>query len=357
MSFNLALSPLFGLFANFLQFSFKLSLALFFFCFSSSFAAPLQFLSKTIIPETAFEITTQAFVRDYSTSGNQLDDSVDRNVPLGFSFPFGGANYSQINIVSNGYLRFNTLNNTYYNNQTLANIDATMTHAILPYWDDLNPGTGGNITYGTFGSAPNRRFAVTWKDVPHYNVSGQYSFQVVLYEDGGIRFRYDSTSDANGSSNGGATIGVIENNTFFNQHSFNVAINQSQDILYTRPTNITIKKTSCAIRDPINLTTNPKRVPGATIRYAIEISNSDLGRASNIVVDDSVPATFNTASIRNLQIKNGACNCIAVVSASANPPPGTANGVHPIKLNFGTLLGGSVAIPTKKCGYFEVDLQ
>ncbi|MEE9327971.1 MAG: hypothetical protein V3U71_11850 [Cocleimonas sp.] len=342
--------------AKSLQFSFTLVIVFFLLYSGSSLAAPLQFLTKSTVPETAFENTAIAFVRDFTTT-NSLDDSVDRNVGLGFTYPFGGVNYTTVNIVSNGFLRFTAINNTYFSNNTLANIDAAMPHAILPYWDDLNPATGGNITYGRFGSAPNRRFVVTWNNVPHYNVSGQYSFQVVLYEDGGIRFRYDATSDANGNSNGGATIGVIENNTFFDQHSLNTPINQNQDILYTRPTDVSIKKISCAIRDPINITTNPKRVPGATIRYAIEISNADIGSASNIVVDDSVPATFDIASIQNLQIINGACDCTGVVSASANPPPGTGNGVHPIKLNFGTLLGGSAATPTKKCGYFEVNLQ
>ena len=189
-------------------------------------------MTKSLVPETGFDNTATAFVRDFTTN-NSLDDSVDRNVPLGFSFPFGGANYTTVNIVSNGYLRFTTLNDTYFNNSTLANIDATMPHAIFPYWDDLNPATGGNIRYSTLGSAPNRRFVTTWTNVPHYNVSGSYSFQVVLYESGSIRFRYDANSNANGSSNGGATIGVIENDTKFNQHSFNTTINANQDILYT----------------------------------------------------------------------------------------------------------------------------
>ena len=324
---------------------------------SNLFSAPLDFLTKILPPKTPFDSTTTAFVNDYSSSSNSLDDSIVRDVPLGFSFPFGGSNFNKINIVSNGFLRFTTSNLTYYANNTLESIDASMPHAIFPYWDDLNPGTGGNITYGTFGSAPNRHFAVTWTNVPHYSVSGQYTFQAVLYEDGAIRFRYNSASDANGSSNGGATIGVIENNTKFDQHSYNATIDSTKDIFYYRPTNLSLKKTSCVIRDPANLTVNPKRIPGATIRYAIEISNSGIGRASNALVDDSIPATLDVTTIRNLQIKSGACNCLGVVSGSSNPAPGTGNAVHPIKLNFGSVEGGSVATPTKECGYFEVDIK
>jgi len=316
-------------------------------------SAPLAYLTKDIIAETAIENTTQPFVMDYTTTSS-LDDSVDRNVPLGFTFPFGNTSYTQVNIVSNGFLRFTTLNNTYYGNQTLSAIDATMPNAIFPYWDDMNPANGGAITYDQFGTAPNRYFAVTWTNVPHYPNSGSYTFQVVLHEDGGIRFRYDSSSSTNGNS---ATIGVIENNTFFDQHSYNAAINPSQDIFYYRAALLKIKKQSCVISDPINLAVNPKRIPGATLRYAIEVENSGVGRASNAIINDTVPATFNSATIRNLQIQSGACNCLGVASASANPAPGTGNGVHPIKLNFSTIPAGSVATPTLKCGYFEVDIQ
>jgi len=324
-----------------------------FFASNNISAAPLVYLTKSITAETAIETTTQPFVMDYTTT-NSLDDSVDRNVPLGFSFPFSNATYTQVNIVSNGYLRFTTINNTYYTNQTLSSIDASMPTAILPYWDDMNPANGGTITYDQFGTAPNRYFAVTWKNVPHYPNSGSYTFQVVLHEDGAIRFRYDSTSSTNGSS---ATIGVIEANTIFDQHSYNATINPSQDIFYYRPANLSIKKQSCIINDPVNLTVNPKRIPGATIRYAVEVSNTGVGRASNALINDTVPATFDTATIRNLQIQSGACNCLGVASASANPAPGTGNGVHPIVLNFSTIPAGSVATPSKKCGYFEVDIQ
>ncbi len=260
-------------------------------------AAPLDFLTKSLVPETGFDSTATAFVRDFTTT-NSLDDSVDRNVPLGFSFPFGGANYTTVNIVSNGYLRFTTINNTYYNNNTLASIDATMPHAILPYWDDLNPATGGNIKYSTLGSAPNRRFVTTWTNVPHYNVSGSYTFQVVLYENGSIRFRYDATSNANGSSNGGATIGVIENDTKFDQHSYNTTIDPLQDILYSVSLpSMKLTKTSQIISDPINLTNNPKRIPGAIIRYTIRAENLQSTAGENVTIADNLNSFISSGKI------------------------------------------------------------
>ncbi len=121
--------------------------------------------------------------------------------------------------------------------------------------------------------------------------------------------------------------------------------------------NMFVVKSSCVIFDPVNVTSNPKRIPGATIRYAFQVSNTGFVNGNNVVVDDTLSANFDYNTIRNLQIQNGVCDCLGVTSASNNPAPGTANGVHPIKLNFGTVAGGSVATPTRECGYFEVDIK
>lgn len=314
-------------------------------------AAPLQYLSRMTAPETAFDTVSTNFIADYSTYGVN-DDAVDRNVPIGFSFFFNGSQYTTVNIDSNGILYFGNYNLTEYFNRTLPRNNRPQ--SIYPYWDDLNMDAGGSITYGTLGTAPNRRFVVSWNNVPHYPSSGAYTFQVVLYENGNIRFRYDATSSTNGTS---ATIGVQENTNNYDQYSYNAAIDPTQDIIYYRPVNMSIAKTSCVINDSVNGSTNPKRIPGATVRYAIQVSNSAEGSAENVIVDDTLNSNFDYTTIRNLQIQNGACNCLGVTSANNNPPPGTGNGVHPIKLNFGTVAGGTVGNPTQECGYFEVDIK
>jgi len=293
-------------------------------------AAPLEFLTKTLVPETGFYTTTTAFINDFTTTGS-LDDSVDRNVPLGFSFPFGGTNYTTVNIVSNGFLRFTTLNDTYFNNSTLTNIDATMPHAIFPYWDDLNPATGGNIRYSTLGSAPNRRFVTTWTNVPHYNVSGSYSFQVVLYENGSIRFRYDASSDANGSSNGGATIGVIENDTKFDQHSFNTAINATQDILYSPPPLHPAVTPNCASPSPqLALTTYNKSGYNHPNNHA---------QFNTLVTNYAIPLKI---------FGSGLINNINTPSNSNNNPYGTDS-------NYLSIIKGYIYAPQNGIYKFGVD--
>lgn len=64
------------------------------------------------------------------------------------------------------------------------------------------------------------------------------------------------------------------------------------DISFCRPTtNLTIAKTSSVVSDPTNGTTNPKAIPGATMRYCILVTNNGSGTATGINVADPLPAT------------------------------------------------------------------
>ena len=128
------------------------------------------------------------------------------------------------------------------------------------------------------------------------------------------------------------------------------------DVCLTPERYLTISKNSCVISDPVNITDNPKRIPGATIRYAIEVTNITEENADNVLVSDTLADNFDTSSIVNLQIQNSQCDCLGVSSSSNNGANGTADGEHPITLDFGTVLGSS-SEPIKECGYFEVKLK
>lgn len=76
------------------------------------------------------------------------------------------------------------------------------------------------------------------------------------------------------------------------------------DIIFCRPTtNLTISKTSSVVSDPTNGTTDPKAIPGATMRYCILVSNAGSGTATIINVNDNLPAL---ASYVAGSIKSGA---------------------------------------------------
>ena len=116
--------------------------------------------------------------------------------------------------------------------------------------------------------------------------------------------------------------------------------------------NMTIEKSSCVIYDPINSTTNPKRIPSGRIRYTFLLDNIGGVDTDDVLVEDNLTSNLDTSTIQNLQIQNGDCDCKGVSSASNNGPNGTANGVTPIKLDYDT-----VDAYSKKCGYFEVDIK
>jgi len=120
---------------------------------------------------------------------------------------------------------------------------------------------------------------------------------------------------------------------------------------------LSMTKDSCVLEDPINGTTNPKRIPGATIRYSIEIRNAGGAEASAVVVTDNLNSSFDYGTIRNLQIQDGVCDCLGTSAASNNGSSGSANGENPVKLDFETLAEGTDSTPEIECGYFEVRLK
>jgi len=549
--------------------------------------ASLAYLERSTQTQTAFENVTNYFQDDHHTANAKYDDSIDKDVDIGFSFPFNGSTYQKVTIGSNGYLYFQADDYTKYKNKELPIRD--IPQSIYAYWDDINigdtnDGTHGTIKYGTVGSGDNKHFVVEWKDAPHYPDKKKYSFQVVLYQDGTIRLRYDNNSDADGTSfdgsDEGATIGVQEDTSHYDQYSYNSQIDKTKDVVYSPvppPTDneysdfhfdeleyngdekevrdshwnkhgvghnvplikgkicngadlrangtqdyiklneialdgaksftisvwnksknsdsnallsgatdgsdneilfwmsnstkfdghiknnqkkittqnfddgkwhhlvwrldgskscfffdgvkqgcknysqsytLHIKslilgqdqdnvggkfdknqdwegiidellifrkalsdseiadiynnqnagknwdgtdrvcpypnaiKTSCVVSDPVNNTSNPKRIPGAKIRYAIEVKNPNTSTAHDVLVKDSVDNSFDTSTISNLKISNNNCNCQNPSNLSNNGSNGSSDGQNPVKLDLGNIDGGK-----SKCGYFEVEIK
>ena len=323
---------------------------------SMSLYGNLQYLTRTTTNETTFESVNNRwwFPRD--------DTSIKVNI--GFDFPFNGNLYNKLRINTNGALTFGSDGYFDYKNKTLSYKDVS----IYPYWYDLNPARGGSIKYGNLGTAHNKRFVITWQDVPRYRNSNNYSVQVVLYADGSIRFRYDSSTDAWSEVNStgcstyswickGATIGVEEDSSHYDEYSYNHSINPSLDVLYSPIKKMEIKKSSCVIKDPVNGTNNPKRIPNATIRYALELIYRGDNDATDVTLDDVLIDKFDFNTIQYLQVQDGACDCLGVSSANSNGSNGSNSGINPIKLDFGTVKSGSITNPTKECGYFEVNIK
>ena len=132
-----------------------------------------------------FTDTLYALSSNWSTI--TADDGHGPVVNLGFSFDFYGQSYTQCVISGNGYITFDISQANQYSpfsiNTPIPNPGSLPENAIMAPWHDLNPSIGGNVTYSSYGIAPNRIFIVTWCAVPMYSCTQLlHTSQVVLYE-------------------------------------------------------------------------------------------------------------------------------------------------------------------------------
>jgi MSHA biogenesis protein MshQ len=208
---------------------------------------------------SAYVATTYPWI-DISSTGTVItmgDDAVSSAISLGFTFNYGGTNYTTVKVQSNGMLQFGSTATTYTNAQLPLtgasgepNIDAVM----LPLWDDLFQ-SGNQLRYRTQGTAPNRVFIVSWNAVPFYCSSGtncsaghqttslSATFQVQIYEQGQFVYRYGAIDGSGGthssvptqSNPAGATIGYEVSNSDYVQFSYHTAsVPNGTTILWSR---------------------------------------------------------------------------------------------------------------------------
>lgn len=143
----------------------------------------------------AFSQSAEAYVAVTGTSSTaDGDDGIQNNIPIGFSFNYGGITYSTFSISTNGWIRLgqNIGGNSWVN--TLSNPNANYAPLIAAYWDDHNR-TTGSIAYELTGTAPNRVLAIGWDNVNISNGGGTSatafgSFKMLLHEMGTIDFVY-----------------------------------------------------------------------------------------------------------------------------------------------------------------------
>ncbi len=132
------------------------------------------------------------------------DDAISEVVPLGFTFPYGDANYTEIKVCSNGWLDLSgLLTSTSFSN---ALASTTIKPVVAPLWDDLSL-AAGTAQYLLSGTAPNRVFTVQWENAAwNYSAENQFNFQVRLHENGKIQLVYGPSTGAPASSS--ASIGI-----------------------------------------------------------------------------------------------------------------------------------------------------
>jgi|GEM_PF-2003355 len=90
-----------------------------------------------------------------------------------------------------------------------------------------------------------------------------------------------------------------------------------------------VTKTSCVINDPVNGTNNPKRIPGAVIRYMFDINNTGTGDVEDLnltdTFNDALDLTNTAGSAKKLENQDK-CDCTNLGSAVDISADTTING-------------------------------
>lgn len=168
------------------------------------------------------------------TTCPNTDDVIYTNIAMmGFQFCFTGNAYWGGYISSNGSFIFDAVPcfpNVYYNQNAAAGIGTGWSisgpapssvsvttlpqNAINAPWHDVHPGLGGVIRYGTLGVSPNRRFVVSYENIPMFSCgtsspSIYYSAQIKLFEtSNNIEIHVQKKGVCPGWNNGQAIMGL-----------------------------------------------------------------------------------------------------------------------------------------------------
>jgi uncharacterized repeat protein (TIGR01451 family) len=107
---------------------------------------------------------------------------------------------------------------------------------------------------------------------------------------------------------------------------------------------IVVTKSSLVAEDPINGTTNPKAIPGATIEYCIDVENQGAVDAASISIADVIPAntTYVTGSIKSAATGTGAACTLA--SGTVEDDDTTVGGVGDETPTGGNFDGGTSTV-------------
>lgn len=117
------------------------------------------------------------------------DDQFSGVINIGFPFTFYGNVYNDLLIGSNYYLSFDLSFAGGYCPWSITQpvpyaTQPEVRNTIMAPWQDTNPAvSGGDISYCTYGTAPNRVFVVSYCTVPQYSCTTQlFTGQIRLYE-------------------------------------------------------------------------------------------------------------------------------------------------------------------------------
>lgn len=170
------------------------------------------------LPTTDYAVSNVPYAPDPLTAGTDvflLDDNQTALIPIGFDFCYFGNTYTQFIIGSNNWIGFQTGETSTWVTTAIPNASgAAPRNTIMGPWQDINPGVGGTVKYALYGTAPFRRLAVSWNNVPMFSCTGQlYSSQIIIYESSNVIETHILNKSLCTSWNSGNAVHGLHNST------------------------------------------------------------------------------------------------------------------------------------------------
>ena len=157
---------------------------------------------------------------DISATGTSVllgDDATAGPFPIGFSFGFYGASFSNFYVSSNGWVTFDAPTGSDLSNDCPIPTNATPNNMLALMWDDLDPGDNSDpLYYQSFaaGACPYGAYVgactvIQYEDFCHWpggaTCATAGTFEAILFDNGDILYQYEDAGDETGS---GATTGI-----------------------------------------------------------------------------------------------------------------------------------------------------
>ncbi|MCX7697687.1 MAG: T9SS type A sorting domain-containing protein [Bacteroidales bacterium] len=178
-----------------------------------------------------YTVSTIAYNPDPFT-GNLISLPIDDRfsssyIPIGFPFCFDGIQFTQLLVSSNCYVIFDPIScatnlpngnatpggySSWDSDSPIPNTTNAPRNAILFPWQDTDPSSGGSIYYQILGTAPNRRFVLSFVNIPLFGTScSGYTFtgQLKLFETtNNIEIHLQNKQACTGWNEGMAIMGI-----------------------------------------------------------------------------------------------------------------------------------------------------
>ncbi|HQY89958.1 hypothetical protein [Caldilinea sp.] len=130
---------------------------------------------------------------DTGLSGDSFRNQRTGAIPLPFAFKYYDAVYTNVYIGAAGYVSFQDSPDWYWDDQIPIPCPSVPNAVISAYSTPLilaTSGKRGHVFYQAGGTAPNRYFVIAWNEVMFVGEDDQYTFEIVLYENGDILLQY-----------------------------------------------------------------------------------------------------------------------------------------------------------------------